>query len=79
MSESNEFYLEPHDNAVGGARPANQGLPQPGNADSGIFNRHNVRIATHPAFKKFVEEDCGLSFFSVGGDPSGMYLRCLFF
>ena len=31
---------------------------------------HNVRIATHPAFKKFVEEDCGLSFFSVGGDPA---------
>ena len=32
--------------------------------------KHNVRIATHPAFKKFVEEDCGLSFFSVGGDPA---------
>ncbi|KAL8793642.1 MAG: hypothetical protein Q9195_003794 [Heterodermia aff. obscurata] len=31
---------------------------------------HNVRIATHPAFKKFVEEECGLSFFSVGGDPA---------
>ncbi|ORY14926.1 hypothetical protein BCR34DRAFT_598830 [Clohesyomyces aquaticus] len=31
---------------------------------------HNVRIATHPAFKKFVEEDSGLDFFSVGGDPS---------
>ena len=31
---------------------------------------HNVRIASHPAFKKFVEEDTGLSFFSVGGDPS---------
>lgn len=31
---------------------------------------HRVRIATHPAFKKFVEEDCGLEFFSVGGDPS---------
>ncbi|KAF2183248.1 glycosyltransferase family 1 protein [Zopfia rhizophila CBS 207.26] len=31
---------------------------------------HRVRIATHPAFKKFVEEDSGLEFFSVGGDPS---------
>ncbi|KIX04000.1 uncharacterized protein Z518_07553 [Rhinocladiella mackenziei CBS 650.93] len=31
---------------------------------------HRVRIATHPTFKKFVEEDVGLEFFSVGGDPS---------
>lgn len=31
---------------------------------------HRVRIATHPAFKKFVEQDSGLEFFSVGGDPS---------
>ncbi|KAL9085786.1 MAG: hypothetical protein Q9165_007418 [Trypethelium subeluteriae] len=31
---------------------------------------HRVRVATHPAFKKFVEEDSGLEFFSVGGDPS---------
>ncbi|KAI9847259.1 MAG: hypothetical protein M1838_000954 [Thelocarpon superellum] len=31
---------------------------------------HRVRIATHPAFKKFVERDSGLEFFSVGGDPS---------
>ena len=31
---------------------------------------HRVRIATHPAFKKFVQEDIGLEFFSVGGDPS---------
>lgn len=31
---------------------------------------HRVRIATHPAFKKFVKEDSGLEFFSVGGDPS---------
>ena len=31
---------------------------------------HRVRIATHPAFKKFVEEDSGLEFFSVGGDPA---------
>ncbi|KAK5169307.1 hypothetical protein LTR04_005694 [Oleoguttula sp. CCFEE 6159] len=31
---------------------------------------HRVRIATHPAFKKFVEKDSGLDFFSVGGDPS---------
>jgi UDP:flavonoid glycosyltransferase YjiC (YdhE family) len=34
---------------------------------------HRVRIATHPAFRKFVEEDSdcpGLEFFSVGGDPS---------
>ncbi|KAI9849857.1 MAG: hypothetical protein M1837_000071 [Sclerophora amabilis] len=31
---------------------------------------HRVRIATHPAFKKFVEQDTGLDFFSVGGDPA---------
>ncbi|KAK5267296.1 hypothetical protein LTR99_006483 [Exophiala xenobiotica] len=31
---------------------------------------HRVRIASHPAFKKFVEEDVGLEFFSVGGDPA---------
>lgn len=31
---------------------------------------HNVRIATHPAFKKFVEQDSGLAFFSIGGDPA---------
>lgn len=31
---------------------------------------HHVRIATHPAFKTFVEKDSGLEFFSVGGDPS---------
>ena len=31
---------------------------------------HRVRIATHPAFKTFVEEDSGLEFFSVGGDPA---------
>jgi hypothetical protein len=31
---------------------------------------HRVRIATHPAFKEFVEKDSGLDFFSIGGDPS---------
>ncbi|KAI5925018.1 hypothetical protein F4810DRAFT_662546 [Camillea tinctor] len=31
---------------------------------------HRVRIATHPAFRDFVEQDCGLELFSVGGDPS---------
>jgi UDP:flavonoid glycosyltransferase YjiC (YdhE family) len=31
---------------------------------------HRVRIATHPAFRDFVENDTGLEFFSVGGDPS---------
>lgn len=31
---------------------------------------HRVRIATHPAFKKFVEEEIGLDFFSIGGDPA---------
>ncbi|KAL2069737.1 hypothetical protein VTL71DRAFT_14416 [Oculimacula yallundae] len=31
---------------------------------------HKVRIATHPAFKEFVEKDSGLEFFSVGGDPA---------
>ncbi|KAF4617008.1 hypothetical protein G7Y89_g15141 [Cudoniella acicularis] len=31
---------------------------------------HRVRIATHPAFKEFVQSDSGLEFFSVGGDPA---------
>ncbi|KAI0841479.1 glycosyltransferase family 1 protein [Hypoxylon sp. FL0890] len=31
---------------------------------------HRVRIATHPAFRDFIEKDSGLEFFSVGGDPS---------
>lgn len=31
---------------------------------------HRVRVATHPAFKDFVEKDCGLEFFSIGGDPA---------
>lgn len=31
---------------------------------------HRVRIATHPAFREFVERDSGLEFFSVGGDPA---------
>ena len=31
---------------------------------------HRVRIATHPTFKKFVEQDSELEFFSVGGDPA---------
>lgn len=31
---------------------------------------HRVRIATHPAFRDFVEKDTGLEFFSVGGNPS---------
>lgn len=30
---------------------------------------HRVRLATHPTFKTFVEEN-GLEFFSIGGDPS---------
>lgn len=30
---------------------------------------HRVRLATHPAFKGFVEEN-GLEFFSIGGDPT---------
>lgn len=30
---------------------------------------HRVRLATHPTFRKFVEEN-GLEFFSIGGDPS---------
>ncbi|KAI4691013.1 uncharacterized protein J4E88_002490 [Alternaria novae-zelandiae] len=30
---------------------------------------HRVRLATHPTFKKFVQEN-GLEFFSIGGDPS---------
>lgn len=30
---------------------------------------HRVRVATHPTFKGFVEEN-GLEFFSIGGDPS---------
>jgi UDP:flavonoid glycosyltransferase YjiC (YdhE family) len=31
---------------------------------------HRVRIATHPAFREFVENDSSLEFFSVGGDPA---------
>lgn len=31
---------------------------------------HRVRMATHPAFRNFVEQDIGLEFFSVGGDPA---------
>ncbi|KAL2002776.1 hypothetical protein VTN02DRAFT_5994 [Thermoascus thermophilus] len=30
---------------------------------------HRVRLATHPTFKNFVEEN-GLEFFSIGGDPA---------
>ena len=30
---------------------------------------HRVRLATHPVFKQFVEEN-GIEFFSIGGDPS---------
>ena len=30
--------------------------------------KHRVRIATHPIFKSFVEEN-NLEFFSIGGDP----------
>lgn len=30
---------------------------------------HRVRIATHPNFQSFVEEN-GLEFFSIGGDPA---------
>lgn len=31
---------------------------------------HRVRVATHPAFRDFIEKDAGLEFFSVGGDPA---------
>lgn len=31
---------------------------------------HRVRIATHPAFRDFVQNDTNLEFFSVGGDPA---------
>lgn len=30
---------------------------------------HRVRVATHPTFQSFVEEN-GLEFFSIGGDPA---------
>ena len=30
---------------------------------------HRMRLATHPVFKKFVEEN-GLEFFNIGGDPA---------
>ncbi|KAK4229015.1 sterol 3-beta-glucosyltransferase [Podospora fimiseda] len=30
---------------------------------------HRVRVATHPTFKQFVEEN-GLEFFDIGGDPA---------
>jgi hypothetical protein len=31
---------------------------------------HRVRIATHPTFRDFVQNDSGLEFFSIGGDPA---------
>ena len=31
---------------------------------------HRVRIASHPVFRDFVQEEEGLEFFSVGGDPA---------
>ncbi|KAK5114614.1 hypothetical protein LTR85_010191 [Meristemomyces frigidus] len=31
---------------------------------------HRVRIASHPTFREFVQEQNGLDFFSIGGDPS---------
>ncbi|CAK7232930.1 hypothetical protein SCUCBS95973_008423 [Sporothrix curviconia] len=31
---------------------------------------HRVRVATHPAFRDFIEKDAGLEFFSAGGDPA---------
>ena len=30
---------------------------------------HRIRLATHPVFRSFVEEN-GLEFFSIGGDPA---------
>lgn len=30
---------------------------------------HRVRVATHPSFQSFVEDN-GLEFFSIGGDPA---------
>jgi hypothetical protein len=32
---------------------------------------HRVRLATHPIFRKFVEDN-GLEFFSIGVDPAGL-------
>jgi UDP:flavonoid glycosyltransferase YjiC (YdhE family) len=32
---------------------------------------HRVRLATHPCFQTFVEEN-GLEFFSIGGDPAAL-------
>jgi Glycosyltransferase family 28 N-terminal domain len=32
---------------------------------------HRVRLATHPIFQSFVEEN-GLEFFSIGGDPAAL-------
>lgn len=31
---------------------------------------HRVRLATHPAFKEVIEQQAGLEFFSVGGNPA---------
>ncbi|KJR80835.1 udp-transferase [Sporothrix schenckii 1099-18] len=31
---------------------------------------HRVRVATHPAFREFIEKGAGLEFFSAGGDPA---------
>jgi UDP:flavonoid glycosyltransferase YjiC (YdhE family) len=38
---------------------------------------HRVRIAIHPAFKTFVENDIGLESFSVGGNPISRPNLCL--
>ena len=34
-----------------------------------VLYGHRVRLATHPTFRGFVEEN-GLEFFSIGGDPA---------
>lgn len=36
---------------------------------------HRVRIATHPTFRKFVQDDIGLEFFSVGESNAGHRAR----
>ncbi|KAK6612993.1 glycosyltransferase family 28 domain-containing protein [Botrytis cinerea] len=66
----NQLLLNAHEDATplppGYIPPALGGLP--GKTLKSTYG-HRVRLATHPTFKGFVEEN-GLEFFSIGGDPS---------
>lgn len=80
--EENGLYPLPPSTSTEHARPpslnvvihvvGSRGDVQPFVALGQVLKRtwnHRVRIATHPIFKTFVEEN-GLEFFSIGGDPA---------